>query len=111
MVQNDHPGEERDLAQCHAGARRASIVVTKLMPPDRLPMPPTRSPMIQKSAAAPRAERALGERRVGEPAKVGCPAGDEAEVDQHAAEKCHPEAQGVEPRERHVARADLSGTT
>ena len=54
-----------------------------------------------------------GERRVGEPADIGSAAraveaasADEAEVQDDAAESAHPEAEGIEAREGHVARAD-----
>ena len=54
-----------------------------------------------------------GERRVGEPAHIRGRSGaiesaaaEIAEVEQEAAEGGDPEAEGVEARERHVARAD-----
>ena len=37
---------------------------------------------------------------------AGAAAGRVAEVDKHAAEQCHPEAQGVQAREGHVPRPD-----
>ena len=49
----------------------------------------------------------LGQRRVARPAGRCRAAGDEAEEQQDAAERQHPERQGVDPRERHVRRADL----
>ena len=54
-----------------------------------------------------------GQRRIGKPANIGSAArsvqtaaADEAEVEDDAAECAHPEAEGVQPRKRHVARAD-----
>src|SRR6202034_4252166 len=56
---------------------------------------------------------ARGERRVGEPADVGrgagaveAAAGEVAEVEQQAAESRYPEAESIEARKSHVARAD-----
>ncbi len=63
-----------------------------------------------------RREDASGEWRVGKPADVGrsaraieAAAGEVAEVEQQAAECGDPEAEGVQAREGHVARADHEG--
>ena len=48
-----------------------------------------------------------GQVGVAEPAAVGRRAEQEARVEEQAAEQEHPVAERVEPRERHVARADL----
>ncbi len=57
-----------------------------------------------------------GQRCVGEPADIGSAArsiqsasSDEAEVEDDAAQGTHPETEGIQPRKRHVARADHQG--
>ena len=49
------PGEERHLAQRHAGARMPRIVAMKLTAAAKVPMPLTTRPNAQKSVAALRA--------------------------------------------------------
>ena len=57
-----------------------------------------------------------GQRRVGEPSHVRSVAGpiqsvaaDKAEIEEQSAEGRHPEAEGVQTRKRHIARADHQG--
>src|SRR5205085_1305957 len=51
-------------------------------------------------------EGSLGERGVREPSGVGRTSGEEAEIEHDPARERQPEGQGVETRERDVARAD-----
>ncbi len=58
-------------------------------------------------------KRLGGERRIGQPADIGraahavkAEAADETEIEEQPAEGRHPEAECIEPREGHVARAD-----
>ena len=61
----------------------------------------------------PRREGLRGERSIGEPSDVGsitcsveAAAAEEAEVEEDAAERGQPEAEGIQPRKRHVSGAD-----
>ena len=51
-------------------------------------------------------EPGVGQRRVGEPAGVGCPADEERRVEEDPRRQEDPVAEGVEAREGHVARPD-----
>ena len=63
--------------------------------------------------AVPGRECARSKRRIGKPADVRRVAGavqpiaaDEAEIEQQASERGHPETEGVQPRKGHIARAN-----
>ena len=90
------------------GARMQKIVVMKLTPPRMVPKPGERQahdPHV--GADAGRVDRA-GQRGVGVPAeRRGAARGEEAGQQDQPAEREHVVAQQVEPRERHVGRADL----
>ena len=87
------------------GARILKIVVMKFTAP-RIEAVPTRvSPMIHRSV--PGLSCPDRERRVGRPALGGGSAEDVAAEDQQPAERQEPEAEGVDPREGHVRRAEL----
>ena len=90
------------------GARRQMIVVTMLTAPRMVPRPEIARPMIHRSAPAPGELIASVQRRVGVPAEVGRAArGEEAGDHDGAAEQVQPVGERVQPRERHVGRADL----
>ena len=73
-----------------------------------VPRPPTARPRIHRSPPAPGEWIASVSGRIGGPAEVGGAArGDEAGERDHRAEQEQPERQRVQPRERHVGRADL----
>ncbi len=95
------------------GQRMHRVVVTMLRAVPMLPMPADQQADDPVVGAVSRREGLRRERRVGEPANVGRRArpiqpisADEAEVQNDAAQRAHPEAEGIEAREGHVARAD-----
>ena len=63
-------------------------------------------PSTQTSVLMPGRVLGAGERRVHEPAAIGRDAEEQAGEHQHAADGVAPVAEGREPRERHVARAE-----
>ncbi len=81
-----------------------------------LPMPETSSDSVQKSVLCPARKCLRGQRRVGKPPDVGSVAGavesvatDKTEIEEKPAEGRHPEAESIQARKRHIARADHQG--
>ena len=89
------------------GARILKIVTMKLIAPDR------RGDADEDDREAPEVDvdagrvRLAGERHVREPTAVGRMADEHARVQEQAGEQEDPVAERVEPREGHVAAADL----
>jgi hypothetical protein len=102
-----HPGEHRHAHHRHAG--RAHVDDGD----DQVHGRHQRADAAHEQAdhvevgAQPRVVRQRRERRVRDPADVGRPAEEEAGVDEQPADEVDPVPEGVEPRERQVARADL----
>ena len=88
------------------GARMLMMVTKKLTAAASEATPRICRPMTQKSAFGPGENWREVRLRVAEPAGVGRGAEEEAGVEQQAAEQEDPVAERVQPRERHVARAD-----
>ena len=108
-----HPGEERHAAERHAVAahreNRGNEIHGRADAADACDEQRQR-PIV---GAVARRKGRRSERRVSEPSYVGRAAslrnrasGEKAGVEEEAAEGRHPEAESVQARERHVARAD-----
>ena len=91
------------------GARMLTIVTKKLNAAASDATPRIWRPSIQKSTLRPGRVLPRGQVGVAEPALVRRRAEEEAHVEEQAAQEEDPVAEGVEPGERHVPRADLSG--
>ena len=89
------------------GARRLMIVVTKLNAAASDETPRIWRPITQKSMFSPGENGPRGEGCVAEPAAVRRVAEKNRKRDEDSAEQEDPVAEGVESRERDVARADL----
>ena len=101
-----HPDEERDARDSHARAahqqdRHGQIDGAD----DRAGAVHRETDDVVIDARAGR-EGSLGERGVREPSGVGGASGEEAEIEHDPTRERQPEGQGVETRERDVARAD-----
>ena len=110
------PDQERHAAELHAGAahaERGGDDVQRGADAADAADEDAERPVVGGVAGR---EDAGGEWGVGEPADIGsgpcaveAAAGEVAEVEQQAAERRDPEAEGIKAREGHVARADHEG--
>ena len=90
-----------------------SIVAMILIAVPMLPMPDTAGTSVQIVGAVPDRECFRGQRSIGEPPDIGSAsraiqavAPEEAEIEEQSAQRSHPEAEGIQARKCHVARAD-----
>ena len=89
------------------------IVAMMLIAVPMLPMPDDSSDKRPEVRAVSDGECLRGQRSISEPSDVGrtsravqSVAAEEAEIQEQSAQRGHPEAEGIQPRECHVARAD-----
>ena len=95
------------------GQRMQRIVAIRLTAVPMLPKPDDQDGDRPVVGARTRRECARGQRRVGPPPHVRrvaravqAAAAEKAEIQQEPAERAQPEAEGIQARKRHVARAD-----
>ena len=93
--------------------RKLKTVAITLIAETMLPMPADQQAENPVVRAVPAREGAARQRRIGKPAHIRRRTGpcesrrrQIAEIEQHPAEKKHPEAEGVQTGKGHIARAD-----
>src|SRR5262249_14720798 len=101
------PGKQRETTHRHAGPAKAKNGCDDVNGKANRPGAEDEDRDRPVVNALPARIGRLAQRRVSKPADCRCTTGEHAKVQQDSAERYAPEAKRVEPRKRHIARADL----